>query len=325
MATSEKATVSAGNTNAAEIQKIKKSRNFLLTINEKSLCHYSEIKKYFYNLKSLNYFLCTEHIGQENKHYHIFCQFKNPISISLKKLYGSHVEICYGSPQQNKNYCMAEDEKHKNLKIVAKIIDEKGELRTSGGKTIKDLKNMSIEEREELPKQYINIVERLNEKDREEEIFLNMLREIKNKNLKGPNVIYLTGESGSGKTYKAYEIALERYPEEEIGRIHINNNFFKFDGDNKKCYIIEEFRSSQIKAADFLQFTDKYGYSCNTKGGFKLIRPETIIICSIIRPQDLYKNEEINKQFLRRITEAYEIVNRELIKYDLKEDDDLPY
>lgn len=320
MATSEKATVSAGNTNAAEIQKIKKSRNFLLTINEKSLCHYSEIKNYFYNLKSLNYFLCTEHIGQENKHYHIFCQFKNPISISLKKLYGSHVEICYGSPQQNKKYCMAEDEKHKHLKIVAKIIDEKGELRQSGGKTIREVEEMSIEERKDLPLQYKRIINEMNEDDREEEIFLKMLDEIEKNELKGPNIIYLTGESGSGKTTMAYKIAIKRYPKNEIGRITINNNFFKLPKKEKKCYIIEEFRSSQIRAADFLQLTDKYGYSCNTKGGFRTIKPETIIICSIIRPQDLYKNEEINQQFLRRITEAYELINYELKKYDLTPD-----
>ena len=183
---------------------------------------------------------------------------------------------------------------------------------------------MSKSEREELPIQYKKIIDEMNEKENEEEIFLNMLDEIEKDELKGPNVIYLTGESGSGKTYMAYKIALKKYPKNEIGRININNNFFKIIGDNKKCYVIEEFRSSQIKAADFLQLTDKYGYSCNTKGGFKTLRPETIIICSIIRPQDLYKNEEINQQFLRRITEAYEIVNHELIKYDLNECDELP-
>lgn len=315
---------SSGNTTQTKGQKITKSKNYLLTVNEKSLEHYSEIKNYLLNLKSLNYFLCTEHIGQENKHYHIFVQFKNSIPLSLKKLYGSHVEICFGSPQQNKNYCMAEDEKHKKLNIKAEIIDEEGELRQTGGKTIREIREMSIEDREDLPPQYKRIIDEINEEEEEEKTFINMLREIKNKSLKGPNIIYLTGETGNGKTYKAYEIALERYPEEEIGRININNNFFKMPKKNKKCYIIEEFRSSQIRAADFLQLTDKYGYSCNTKGGFRTIRPETIIICSIIRPQDLYKNEEINQQFLRRITEAYEIVNHELIKYDLKEDDDLP-
>lgn len=69
---------------------------------------------------------------------------------------------------------------------------------------------------------------------------------------------------------------------------------------------IEEFRPSQIKASDFLQLTDKYGFRCNTKGGFATLRPEKIIICSIIPPEQIYK-EEVNKQFLRRITETIDL------------------
>ena len=38
-----------------------------------------------------------------------------------------------------------------------------------------------------------------------------MFNEIKNKDLKAPEVIYITGDSGKGKTYKAIEIATEKY------------------------------------------------------------------------------------------------------------------
>lgn len=40
-------------------------------------------------------------------------------------------------------------------------------------------------------------------------MFNNLLDEIRNKNLKAPEVIYITGGAGKGKTYKALEIAAE--------------------------------------------------------------------------------------------------------------------
>ena len=130
-----------------------------------------------------------------------------------------------------------------------------------------------------------------------------MLEEIKNDELKAPKIIYITGGTGKGKTYKAYKLALENYDKKDIGKLTLKNDFFDVINKSAKCYVIEEFRPSQIKASDFLQLTDKYGFRANIKGGFVSLRPEMIIICSIIEPEKIYK-EEINQQFLRRITET---------------------
>ena len=101
-------------------------------------------------------------------------------------------------------------------------------------------------------------------------------------------------------------MALKEYKKQEIGKITLKNDFFDIVNENAKCYVIEEFRPSQIKASDFLQLTDKYGYRCNIKGGFVTLRPEKIIICSIIPPEQIYR-EEVNKQFMRRITERIDL------------------
>lgn len=37
------------------------------------------------------------------------------------------------------------------------------------------------------------------------------MNEIKNHDLKAPEVIYITGDAGKGKTYKALEIAAEKF------------------------------------------------------------------------------------------------------------------
>ena len=146
----------------------------------------------------------------------------------------------------------------------------------------------------------------IDERENDKNKFFEMLHEIKNDCLKGPEIIYINGQSGQGKTYGAYKIALEQFNIEQIGKITCKNDFIDIVNDEAECFVIEEFRPSQIKASDFLQLTDKYGYRCNVKGTFKTLRPKMIIICSIIPPNQVYTNEEINVQFLRRITKIIE-------------------
>ena len=79
--------------------------------------------------------------------------------------------------------------------------------------------------------------------------------------------------------------------------------------DDAECFVIEEFRPSQMAAASFLQLTDKYGFRANIKGGWRYLHPKKIIICSIIEPEFLYHNDEINTQFTRRITKCINLYN----------------
>lgn len=299
--TQQKGTTLSGNTKFRQ-------RLFLLTLNEKTLEFYEFVKNYLMSKKPLNYMLVVEHIGQKNKHYHIGLQFNNPVKLSIDKLYGSNVKIKkYASIQNIINYCKCEDKKHKDKGITYKLILEYGEPKFNGGfKTIKEVKKMNVEERNELQINYYNIINKINNEEREEKMFNEVLDEIKNNNLKSPEIIYITGYSGSGKTHFGYEYALTHYKSGEIGKITMNDNFINFVNKEAKCFIIEEFRPSQIKPANFLQLTDKYGYKTNIKGDNYFIRPEMIIICSIIEPFELYKNEEVNYQFIRRITKLYD-------------------
>lgn len=153
-----------------------------------------------------------------------------------------------------------------------------------------------------------------------ENSFREMLRSIKNNTLKSIEVIYIIGEPGEGKTYNGYVYALNKYNEDDITKVSIENNFFEFTGKSiAKCLVVEEFRQSQLHPSKLLQFTDKYGYKCSIKGGFAYTKPETIIISSIIHPAELYseQHQELNKQFTRRITKLFRAVNHELIELDL--------
>ena len=245
-------------------------------------------------LKSCDYFLSAQEEAPTtgHKHIHIYIHFESSYKLSKKIMsFGAHIDICRGSPLQNIKY----------VKKDGLILDEIGQEPHQGKiLTIEELQNAELKD---VPPFLYNIKEKVDRKKHDEEEFFNMLSEIENDNLKAPKVIYILGDTGRGKTYTAYKTALKNYSKNEIGKITIDNNFIDVVNEKAKCYIIEEFRPSQIKASAFLQLTDKYGYRANIKGGFITLRPEMLIICSIIPPESIYK-EEVNKQFLRRITET---------------------
>lgn len=287
MTTEVTTTEAPGNTNTGAL--VFRGRAFQFTLNE--ICWYDDIIEILQKLKTCDYLIsCQEEAPTTgHEHVHIYAHFSQPYKLPQKLLkYGMHIEICRGSPKQNIAY----------IRKDGHILDEWGEEPHQGAKTIEDLKALPINE---VPPQYYHIKKELDEDAREEEGFMNMLTEIENDECKAPFIFYITGPSGAGKTRKAYATALGNFDKKDIGRITINNNFCKFTNKNAKCFVIEEFRDSQMHAADFLQMTDRYGYNANTKGGFVYMRPEMLIICSIIEPEDLY-HDEINQQVLRRIT-----------------------
>nr|BDF97693.1 replication-associated protein [Cressdnaviricota sp.] len=304
MASDKMASLKTGNTKT--VLSLKR-RDWFLTVNESSIDYYEEIENYFLNLKSLTYYICVEHIGSENKHYHIFAQFNNSIKLSLKKLHGCHVEALRGTPQEALTYIKCEDDKHIKNGITYKLIYEYGELRKHGkSMTAKEVMKANDEELKDLDFRFYNSAMKIKETENEKNTFNEMLTEIENENLKAPEIIYIYGEPGNGKTYGGYKLAMSKYEKPDIGRIYINNKYFKIINENAKCFVIEEFRDSQLPISEFLQFTDKYGYTAATKGGFKTIRPECIIICCYKCPNLIYNNvNENHKQFLRRLTTIY--------------------
>ena len=236
------------------------------------------------------------------KHLHQLVHFKNAISFNtIKKAYPKgHIEKprdIYDCISYIKNNVNGRKYDVKEFGI---------EPKNTRFATIKEVKEMTPEQREDMGIQYLKAIEQINRKEKDENNFLNMLEEIEHDELKAPTIIYITGGTGKGKTYKAYKLALEKYDKHDIGKLTLKNEFFDVINESAKCYVIEEFRPSQIKASDFLQLTDKYGYRANVKGGFVSLRPEMIIICSIIRPEKIYK-EEVNQQFIRRITEIVDL------------------
>lgn len=281
----------ASEVSASQARGNTKARAFQLTLNQPQ--RLQELLDNMKTYKTLTYYMVSAlEKGEESQHehYHIYVHFKNMIKLSIKKCCGAHIEFVRGSYEDNLKYFTKQ----------GPLTEEFGEKPHQGLKTVAQLKEMDINE---VPPQYYRIKKEIDAEEQDENNFFEMLDEIKNDNLKAPEIIYITGGTGKGKTYTAYKLALEKYDKHDIGKLTLKNEFFDVINKAAKCFVIEEFRPSQIKASDFLQLTDKYGYRANIKGSFVSLRPEMLIICSILAPEQIYK-EEVNQQFLRRITKV---------------------
>lgn len=129
-----------------------------------------------------------------------------------------------------------------------------------------------------------------------------MFQEILNNNLEKPEIVYIYGKSGTGKTYFALKDALQKFGKKNCATLKFDKNgFCHCTNPHASCLIWMEFRPSCLAATDFLELIDGYGCNVNVKHGSFYIRPRCIYICSILHPKEIYK-EEINVQFERRIT-----------------------
>lgn len=265
-----------------------RARSWCLTIfNEKERDIFIKEKE------KAKYLICGEEKcpSTGKLHYQCYIYYENQRWFtSLKKQFpSSHIEKAKGNAKENKAYCSKD-----------KKFEEHGECPEQGKKKVdlKDTDKKIIEEHPYHAKALLHAKNKL----LSEENWIKSLYEVKEDKIKYPDIIYITGNSGSGKSLLSRKMAVEKYKPEDIGLIKFGNNFGNGVGHMKKCLIFEEFRSSCLSASDFLVATDKYGGMLNVKGDSFYIKPEMVIINSIIPPSELYKDDEISQQFLRRIT-----------------------
>ena len=299
MATVDMATVPTGNTNTVGTTSAK-FRAYQLTLNE--VDKYNELKNYLTNLKSMDYLISCHEIAPTTGHNHLhsYVHFTNARKLSMKKCQGAHIEGCKGTPQQNINY----------IRKDGVIIDELGNEPHQGGYNIKDVKNMSNNERLNLPIQYFNIVNKINDIENNE---IDNIDDV-HKDIK---VYYIQGPSGCGKTERAKQIIREYkklHPEYKINFYLKYENGFYNGATGAKIGVYDDFRDSHMKASEFINLIDYNKHIMNIKGGSVLNNYELLIITSIQPLTELYKNigVEPSKQWTRRI----EVINMFINPYD---------
>lgn len=304
-ATLESNETDKGNTNKEETLSVFRihAKNVILTVNEASLKHLDDIVKYLGKYKGCNYMLVCSH-DKPQYHVHIYVQYSNTVHLSSQWLFGAHIEKCHGSAQQNIKYCKGEDEKHKTLGIKCETILERGEPDCKGiPKTIRDVKNMDMNDLEELDPKYYRTIKEIKKDIEEEEAIDDWLNDY------NINVVWHYGDPGSGKTWTCKQIGREfRKMGKKVATVSFDKNGFAHFIGSKDCelLIINEFRDSNIPLKYFLEIlTNEHVY--NIKNAQVYLRHlKQIQINSIQNPCDIYKVcYENRRQIYRRINEIY--------------------
>ena len=261
-------------------------RSYQLTLNE--IERFESLKENLLKYKNINYILAGKEKAPTtgHEHIHIYIQFTKPSTLNKKKLEGAHIEKCFGSPEQNINYIKKPD---------TVIIFEQGEARlkknTTSFPTIKEVKEMTREEREELPLICYKAVNQINTEEanniKPSEYFKEDIK-----------VYYIWGPSGAGKTKKAIEIINE----DEFNEVKYVNGFWIGTG-SARVALYDDFRDSHMKASEFINFIDYNTHNLNTKFGYIKNKYKLIIITSIQDPMDIYRNlkDEEREQWIRRL------------------------
>lgn len=230
---------------------------------------------------------CDDTTKEGDYHGHAFVYFKNPTTLTgVKKLFGHdcHVE----SPSKN-SHCI-------------EYVLDKSKRKTNNVEFGKRPMNNGIHNMEEILE--CNSVTEVIEKYPDtyvkfrrgiDDVINNKIS--KNRYYKPPEVIWLYGGTGTGKTRIAFE--------DGATNVTYVNGFFSDWGD-ARIICVEELRG-EIPYKELLKLLDGYHnyYFVNIKGGQKYIDLDKIYITSPKPPNEVYYNIDINDsidQLLRRIT-----------------------
>lgn len=247
----------------------------------------------------------------KKKHIQAYVYIANKVSWqTLKKKFpnGTHIELAKGSAAQNRDYCTKEG----NFKEWG-TLPQQGRSKQLRGSALLNMSNAEIaEEDPRCHRAYIAAKDTILSAEAERSMWQEFMdrKQDKKAEIKKPFIVYITGKSGSGKTFAARSICAALAEDvKEIAVLDVNNDFFSSSNFNARILHMEEFRPGNCRPSILLRLMDRYGAWVYTKGSQVFVRPQILIIDSIVHPSDLYKKEENNTQFQRRLSVIYDLDN----------------
>lgn len=262
-----------------------RARNWFLTINN-------------YNNDELeyakNYTSVYKLIGQETcpttgtPHIHVYMELKAQKTFSkIKKDFPrANIKVAKGNAEQNLGYLSKE-----------KLIHEEGTPKQQGKRT-------DIEQVREMIQEGNNMRDILQiatsvQTIRMAEIHLKYYE--KKRDWK-PHVKWYYGETGTGKSKRAFEESVDPY-------VCLDTIKWWEGYDGHKHVIIDDMRGDFCKFHQLLKLLDRYEYKVECKGGSRQLLAEQIIITTCYTPEQMFgnKTDEDLAQLLRRIDILEEI------------------
>lgn len=293
------------------------SRKYLLTINNPRNHGYTHerIRSILEEFSGLRYWCMCDEIGLEEKtpHTHVYIVFHNSVMFETmhKKFYGAHIDKCNGNNKENRDYIRKEgkyldDPKHDTN--LSETFEEWGELPPDRSKSESQAERIvqmvrngmsNAEILEECPTAYSKMA--YIEQTRQ-----TLLQERYKNEWRNLEVIYIWGESGSGKTRSV----METYGYDKVFRVtNYDHPFDSYKGQD--VIVFEEFRSS-IKIQDMLNYLDGYPLMLPCRYADKVACYTKVFIITNITLESQYPNVQLESPetwlaFLRRIHHKYEL------------------
>lgn len=255
-------------------------------------------KDYPKELPDKTKYMCTcEDSTKDGKwHGHAFIYFNNPVTMSrVKKLFGKdcHVE----QPMKNSDcidYVLDKTKRKHDFQ-------EFGKRPMNNGMTLKVYELKNCKDPDELEWNLYNTWKKLHDEQENDIDVEDWHKEVK--------VYYIQGPSGKGKTERAKDIIRENKDKygTKTNVVKFDNGFWIGIGTIARIAVYDDFRDSHMKASEFINFIDYNKHVMNTKGGSKQNNYELIIITSVQRLDEIYKNMtgEPRLQWERRV----EVIN----------------
>lgn len=278
------------------------AKNWCFTLNNYSDDEYSRIQDFIND--ECGYGIIGKEVGESGTPHlqcYVQCRARRSL-VYLKRSLGNrcHFEIARGSPEQNRKYCSKEGK-----------FSEFGEYKTQGQRTdivsFVDSAKKGISWEEAL-ESHPNVIARYGRfADRVIGRYCVSRDWV-------PEVYVYWGETGTGKSRKAFEEAVNPY-------VHSGGNWF--DGYQSEADVIfDDFGGSEFKLTYLLKLLDRYPMRVPVKGGFSNWVPRRVFITSNYSPKEWYPNakDEHVKALLRRITKV--TVFRKLINANLENKDE---
>ena len=306
-----------------------KSRKWQLTFNnpEKHGMDHESIKSVLLTIKSLAYWCMCDEIGEQGTyHTHLFIFRRSFIRFETvkNKFPMAHIEYCYGSTQDNRDYVRKEGKYKDTDKAETNLIntfEEYGEcpIEEQGKRNdlnelysmIKDgMSNYDILEVNPNYMLQIDKIERCRQTVREEE-FKRMFRKL--------TVEYWYGDTGQGKT----RTVMEHYGYENVYRV--TNYKYPFDGYRGQDVIIfEEFYNS-FKIQEMLTYLDGYPLDLPCRYNNKVACYTKVYILSNVAFDEQYRDvfrehPKTFEAFRRRINCIKKFTENGLVDYQNMED-----
>lgn len=228
---------------------------------------------------------------------------------SVKKFNATaHWEVCKGTPEENRDYCMKEgDWCERGTMPLSPAQKGEGE-KAKWAEVILLSRNGDFDAiAEKYPDVYANQLKKLE--------YIHKKRKMDVGTLDGEmDHLWIVGKTGCGKS---------RYAREHFPGAYVKDPQTRWwdDYNGEEAVIIDDFDKFQVKqGGDMKRWLDRYPFQAEVKGGMQLVRPKKIIVTSQYHPSEIWDDEKTVDAIMRRvkILDADNVFNRHLFCHGRK-------